>query len=311
MIDVALLGTGGMMPLPHRYLTSLICRIDGSLLLIDCGEGTQITLKLLGWGYKNIDVICFTHFHADHISGLPGMLLAIGNSCRTEPLLIIGPRGIRNVVERLRVIAPVLPFEITFEELPVNAGEFKANNGEPFTNGEYLLSALPLDHGMPCLAYKIELKRAGKFDLERAEKLDLPKIYWKHLQRGEDVEYDGRRFTPDMVLGGARRGLKLCYCTDTRPTWELPEFINGADLFVCEGIYGDDEKLDKVTEHKHMLFSEAAAIARDGGVDELWLTHFSPAMPDPENYIDIARAVFPNTKLGRDRKTKTLIFKDE
>ena len=117
MLDICLLGTGGMMPLPYRWLTSMMARCNGSSLLIDCGEGTQIAPPEKGWSPRPIDVICFTHYHADHISGLPGLLLTMGNAERTEPLLMIGPKGLERVVTALRSIAPELPFPIVFSEL--------------------------------------------------------------------------------------------------------------------------------------------------------------------------------------------------
>ena len=117
MLDVCLLGTSGMLPLPGRWLTSLLLRYNGSSMLIDCGEGTQIAIKEKGWSFHPIDVICFTHYHADHISGLPGLLLTIGNSDRTEPVTLIGPKGLSRVVSALRVIAPELPYELRFIEL--------------------------------------------------------------------------------------------------------------------------------------------------------------------------------------------------
>ena len=117
MLDVCLLGTGGMMPLPYRYLTSMMARYNGKSILIDCGEGTQIAMKEKGWSPKPIDIMCFTHYHADHISGLPGLLLTMGNAERTEPLLMIGPKGLERVVNSLRTIAPELPFSIVFHEL--------------------------------------------------------------------------------------------------------------------------------------------------------------------------------------------------
>ena len=117
MLDVCLLGTAGMMPLPHRWLTASLMRYNGSSLLIDCGEGTQIAIKEKGWTFKPIDVICFTHYHADHISGLPGLLLSMGNAERTEPLTMIGPKGLERVVGALRMIAPELPFEIRYIEI--------------------------------------------------------------------------------------------------------------------------------------------------------------------------------------------------
>lgn len=299
MLDVALLGTGGMMPLPNRFLTSMLCRFNGRLLMIDCGEGTQITLKLLGWGFKNIDVICFTHFHADHISGLPGLLLTIGNSGRTEPITLVGPKGLKNVVERLCVIAPELQFEINFQEIE-NETNLKFN--------DFLVSSILVDHGLPCFAYSVNIERKGKFNVNKAKELDLPKRYWSVLQRNEEVEYRGKIYTGDMVLGEQRKGFKISYCTDSRPTQSLPEFIKDADLFICEGIYGEDEKLNKAIEHKHMLFSEAASLAKKGNVNELWLTHYSPALLEPESLIHFAKDIFDNVHCGYDRKTISFKF---
>ena len=117
MLDICLLGTGGMMPLPYRWLTALMARFNGTSILIDCGEGTQIAMKEKGWSPKPIDIMCFTHYHADHISGLPGMLLTMGNAEKTSPLFIIGPKGLARVVNALRVVAPELPFEINYLEI--------------------------------------------------------------------------------------------------------------------------------------------------------------------------------------------------
>jgi len=300
MLDIALIGTGGMVPLHNRYLTSMAARLNGSMLLIDCGEGTQVTLKQLGWGFKNLDYICITHFHADHVSGLPGLLLTIGNSGRTEPLTIVGFIGIRNVVNHLRIIAPELPFEVKFIELPPVE--------KTVALGDYNLSVLPLDHRIYCFGYAININRAGKFDAERAKQQEIPIKFWSKLQNGETIKDNHKKYTPDMVLGPARKGIKVAYITDTRPVNTIPRFISGADLFICEGLYGDDEKKDKAKEHMHMVFSEAADLANRGGVKELWLTHYSPAMTDPENYIDVAKNIFPNTKLGYDRLATTILF---
>ncbi|MDR1067490.1 MAG: ribonuclease Z [Clostridiales bacterium] len=303
MLDVALLGSGGMMPLPNRFLTALLCRLNGKMALTDCGEGTQVSLKMLGWGFKNIDLICFTHFHADHIAGLPGLLLTIGNAERSDPILIAGPPGLERVVRGLCVIAPELPFDMRFLEMSADAPD-------SFTYSGFNVSTQPMAHRIPCLGWSFEAPRLGKFDVERAKSLNLPVRLWSKLQKEGYAEYEGNTYTGDMVMGPARKSVKLTYCTDSRPFPALADFARGADLFICEGLYGDDDKYEKTVERRHMLFSEAARVARDANVGELWLTHFSPALTDPKEFLPNAAAIFPNSKIGRDRKTAFLSFED-
>ena len=302
MLDVALLGTGGMMPLPDRFLTSMLLRLNGKMLLLDCGEGTQVTMKSLGWGFKGIDVICITHYHADHISGLPGLLLTIGNSDRTEPITIVGPKGLTRVYEGLRIICPELPFKVILKEV---------EPGESFKISEFDVSTCKLNHKIACIGYSFVVHRKGRFNVDKALALGLPKQLWSVIQKNGSAEYEGRLYTSDMVLGSDRKGIKVTYATDSRPVDELAKFAENSDLFICEGMYGEKEKINKAREYKHMLFSEAAAIAKQANVKELWLTHFSPAMPFPMNFIKNATSVFENTVLGTDRKTTTLLFEDE
>lgn len=303
MLDVCLLGTGGMMPLPHRWLTSLIVRYNGMSVLIDCGEGTQVALKEKGWSPKPIDVMCFTHFHGDHISGLPGLLLSMGNSERTEPLTLIGPKNLSKVVNALRVIAPELPFQI-------NMIEIEGNEWETNING-LRIQAFRVKHNVTCYGYSLSIDRAGKFNLEAASKLPIPRNYWGKLQRGEAVEWQGDIYTPDMVMGADRKGLKITYTTDTRPCDNIVKYAKGSDLFICEGMYGEPDKQEKAKEHKHMTFQEAAQMAAKADVPELWLTHFSPALVRPKDYIQEARNIFPNTHLGKDGKTIELKFEED
>lgn len=303
MIDVCLLGSGGMMPLPYRWLTSLMVRYNGSSLLIDCGEGTQVAIKEKGWSFKPIDVICFTHYHGDHISGLPGLLLTMGNADRTEPLTLIGPKGLERVVTALRVIAPELPFELRFIEITEPEAVFELNG--------YRLKAFRVNHNVICYGYTLELDRAGRFDLERALAAEIPKEYWKHLQKGEIIEADDKVYTPDMVLGPPRKGLKVTYSTDTRPTQSIRDNAKGSDLFICEGMYGEKDKQDKAKEYKHMTFYEAAAIAKDAEVKEMWLTHYSPSLARPEEYMEDVRAIFPNAQAGKDGKSIELVFDED
>ena len=303
MLDVCLLGCGGMMPLPYRWLTALMTRFNGSSLLIDCGEGTQVAIKERGWSFKPIDVICFTHYHGDHISGLPGLLLTMGNADRREPLTLIGPKGLERVVNSLRVIAPELPFELKFIEITGAEETFEMNG--------YRLKAFRVNHNVVCYGYTLEIDRGGKFDLERATSQDIPKQYWKHLQKGEIVEAEGKIYTPDMVLGAPRKGIKLTYCTDTRPTNSIRENAKGSDLFICEGMYGEKDKDDKASEYKHMTFYEAAQLAKDAKVEEMWLTHYSPSLTRPEEYMKDVCAIFPNAKAGKDGMSAELAFTEE
>lgn len=303
MLDVCLLGSGGMMPLPYRWLTSLMTRFNGSNLLIDCGEGTQIALKEKGWSFKPIDTICFTHYHGDHISGLPGLLLTMGNADRREPLTLIGPKGLERVVNALRVIAPELPFPIIYKEIQENEQVFEQNG--------YRITAFRVKHNVMCYGYTIEIPRTGRFDVERAKTAEIPMKFWSRLQKGEVIEQDGRCYRPEDVLGPARKGLKVTYCTDTRPLDVIARQAQGADLFICEGMYGEPEKAQKAVEYKHMTFQEAAELARKAQPAQMWLTHYSPSLVHPEEYMDEVRAVFPNAYPGKDGKTIELDFEEE
>ena len=290
------------MPLPYRWLTSLMMRYNGKSILIDCGEGTQIAMKEKGWSPKPIDIICFTHYHADHISGLPGMLLTMGNAERTEPLLMIGPKGLTKVVNALRVIAPELPFQIQCIEIEeVN---------QTFTFESFRIEAFRVNHNVLCYGYNMIIDRIGKFQLDKAMELKIPRNYWGILQKGETVELDGKVYTPDMVLGGARKGIKLTYCTDTRPTENIKEHAAGADLFICEGMYGEPDKLVKAREYKHMTMYEAAKIAKEAEVKEMWLTHYSPSLTRPEEYMGEVKKIFPASIAAKDGRSVELQFEE-
>lgn len=303
MLDVCLLGTGGMMPLPYRWLTSLMARYNGKSILIDCGEGTQIAMKEKGWSPKPIDIICFTHYHADHISGLPGMLLTMGNAERTEPLLLIGPKGLKRVVSSLRVIAPELPFPIACREL--------SEQEESISFDGFRIDAFKVNHNVVCYGYSIIVERKGKFNVDRAKELGIPVQCWNRLQHGETVETPEGTYTPEMVMGQARKGIKVTYCTDTRPTPLIAQKGQDADLLILEGMYGEPEKKSKAKEYKHMTFYEAASIAAEAGPKEMWLTHYSPSLTRPEEYMDEVKRIFPHACAAKDGQTAELDFEDE
>ena len=234
------------------------------------------------------------------ISGLPGLLLTMGNADRTEPLTLIGPKGLERVVNALRVIAPELPFPIKCIEIREPEETFEMNG--------YRLKAFRVNHNVLCYGYTMEVDRAGKFDVERAKAAEIPQKYWGILQRGETLEHEGRVLTPDMVLGPARKGLKLTYCTDTRPTESIKNNAEEADLFICEGMYGEKDKQKKAREYKHMTFYEAAELARDAKVKELWLTHYSPSLTRPEEYMNDVREIFPEAVAAKDGRSMELVF---
>jgi ribonuclease Z len=282
VLDLALVGTGGMMPLPNRWLSSVLVRYQGRLLLFDCGEGTQISLRALGWGLKAIDLILISHLHGDHLA-----------------VEVLGPSGLSEAVNRLRVIAPFLPFEVCCGDL---------EPGQTFAFAELQGRCAEADHHVPCLAYRLDLPREPAFLPERARALGVPVQAWKHLQHGQSVAWQGRTVLPDEVLGPPRQGLSIGLVTDTRPTEAVKQLVQHVDLLVCEGMYGSDDDLARADERKHMTFREAATLAAEAQAGQLVLTHFSPSLADPKAYESAARAIFPATRVGEDHLTLNLSF---
>ena len=293
MLDVCVLGCGGVVPKTDRHLASAYLRYNGYGVLVDCGEGTQLAVKEAGFLLSRIGLILITHFHADHVTGLPGLLLSMGNEGRKEPVTIAGPAGIEEVVRALCIVAKEIPFQLDI----VTLGDF-----ESVERGGISVTAFEVHHTCPCLAYDFRISRNGKFDKARAEANSVPVKYWKKLQQGESV--DG--FTPDMVLGESRRGIHVTYATDTRPLDIIATMADGADLLITEGMF-EKEKTDRAKETRHMTIAEAASLAAEANPDEMWLTHYSPSMPDPTEFAHEAKA-FPNTVFTTDGTVKTIKF---
>lgn len=305
MVDLILLGCGGNMPMPNRYLSSLFINYMGRKILIDCGEGTQISMRMKNCGFKNIDLICITHLHGDHINGLIGLLSTIGNSSRKEDLIIVGPAGITDVMNAIKVLVEYLPYKINIIENPI--GPFSLGNG--FLR-DLEISTLELQHSTECLGYSLYFNRKAKFNIEKAISNNVPKILWNKLQSGNSITLDNVKYSPDMVLGDDRKGIKISFITDTRPIDTIPKFINNSDLFICEAMYGDDIDISKAVKNQHMTFREAANLASLGNVNNLLLTHFSPSLENPNFYLDNATTTFKNTIIGEDRLELNLNFKE-
>ena len=299
MIDVCLAGTGGMMPLKNRWLTCLWAEYQGKAVLIDCGEGTQIALAESGLKMSKLDAIFLTHIHADHIAGLPGLLLSLGNCGKADTLNIYGPEGVIKAVESLCYVCPFLPFGIEVSEL-------RTDEITKLTRDDITVTFLPLQHRIPCLGYSFTLKRKPVFNPDKATELEIPQKLWNRLHSGENVELDGRTITPDMVTDEERKPLKLTYITDSVYCGKMIPFAENSDLLICEGMYGDDDNIEKMTEKCHMVFSDSARIAAAANVKELWLTHYSPALANPEDYAESVRSIFPNTVISRDGQKTTL-----
>ncbi|HCF87206.1 MAG TPA: ribonuclease Z [Ktedonobacter sp.] len=300
MLDICMLGTCGMMPLPGRWLSCMLLRNGSTLTLFDCGEGTQIPWKSLGWGFRQLGAICFTHMHADHVAGLPGVLFMVAHAGRTEPLDIYGPPGTAYVIEGLRRIAAEMPYPIQIHEL---------KSGEQFAlPGGLQGSCAAASHGVPCLAYRAELLRKPAFQVEQAQALGLPVQLWSRLQHGEALEYNGQIITPQQVLGPPRRGISLAFITDTRPTKALSEFARDVDLLICESMYDDPGDLVLARANAHMLAEESAGIAQAAGAQALLLTHFSPKIVDTSLAERAARQIFANSRAARDGMVITLDY---
>lgn len=306
MIDVCLLGTSALMPLPDRALTAAVLICEGHSILFDCGEGTQTAARKQGVSLMKTDIIALTHYHGDHIFGLPGLMQTMFCMGRTEPLYITGPKGLE------RELAPILRLTggLSYEVRLLDMGEepiklSKLIKGWP---EEGYLSAFATNHRTESQGYCFQLERAGKFFPERATELHIPVNMWSKLQKGQSVEANGKIFIPEQVMGGRRKGIKFIFTGDSSPCENIVKAAENADLMICDATYGEYEQAELAFERGHMNFAMAAGCAEKAKVKKLWLSHYSQLIKDPEEYLSIASAVFPETECGFDGKRITLYF---
>lgn len=298
MVDVCLLGTGGMMPLKDRWLTSCYIECNGKAVLIDCGEGTQIAMAEAECKMSRVEILLITHFHADHVSGIPGFLLSLGNCSRVEPLTIYAPVGAKKIIDSLTCICGALPFKLDIHELPVDK---KSKILATQVDSMLEIDVLPVRHKVNCLGYSLNFKRKPVFNPDKAKSLNVPLNFWKDLHKGNSVTLDdGSIITTDMVTDGSRKTIKVTYVTDTLPFDEIAELAFRSNLFICEGMYGDELQKSSMNEKHHMLMQDACYLASLGDVDKLWLTHYSPAMINPKEYSKSLIKIFPNTVISTD-----------
>lgn len=298
MPEICLAGTGGMLPLKNRFLTGCFIEHNGKAVLIDCGEGMQVALAAADLKISRIEMLLITHIHADHVTGLPGLLLSMGNASRTEPLDIYFPESGEKIIRSLLNVCAGLPFDVILHRLPDKQGvSFTAEKIDPMMT----VTSLPLNHSVNCLGYSLLFEKKPVFLPEKAKELDIPVQFWRVLHAGEKaVLDDGREISPEEVTGDKRSPIKITYVTDTLPTDRIKELAAASDLFICEGMYGDTEKRDSMKQKRHMLMQDACRLAAEADVKRLWLTHYSPAEKHPENYEKELKKLFEQVHISKD-----------
>ena len=302
-----MLGTGGTYPLTTRALASAYIRVAGVGILIDCGEATQIEMQKYGIGFNSTDYILITHMHADHVSGMLGMMLAFKQAQRTKPVTIVGPAGIKKYVETFLMITSKFGYPVNFVEL---------RKGEPNLNirtglkKEVIIKSVPSLHSRPCFAYSIDLERKPKFIREKVEEEGIPVMYWKALSQGENIVFNNQIYKGSDFISKPRKGLKISYITDTRPLPHFRDFIKGSDIAVIEGMYRDSIFQDKANSEKHMTWDESVSLARNNSIGEVILTHYSPSLQIAPTDAALLKSKLSNATLGRDGLYRHLRYED-
>ena len=309
MLTITLLGTAATMPLPDRALSAAFAACGGHGLLWDCGEGTQAAARRAGVNLMRADAICLTHYHGDHIFGLPGLLQTLGAQGRTRPLMLAGPQGLPEIWAAVRALTGPLPYPVRLQVLQPGQKLALDALSEGWPAGA-ALEAFATKHRVQSIGYRLELPRAGKFLPERARALGVPVQQWKLLQKGQSVAVDGVKVQPADVLGAPRKGLRVVFSGDTAPCPGLLQAAQGADLLLCDATYSLPEQADQAKQWGHSTFGQSAALAAQAGAKRLWLTHYSPMITDPEEYAANAQSIFAAAECGFDGKSITLQYEE-
>ncbi len=308
MLTVTLLGTAATLPQPDRALSSAVFSVSGRHILLDCGEGTQLALHRRRISPMRITLVALTHYHGDHMLGLPGLLQTMGTMGRTQPLYITGPvEGHAPILAAMLTLADDLPFPVHF--LPMPQEGLALHRLDPKWPLEATLTAFPTLHRIASQGYRLNLQRTRRLNTEKAAAMGVPKGMWRILQSGQEVTVDGRVILPDAVCGPERPGLSAVFTGDTAPCEAVESAAKGADLLIMDATYPTDQHADKAALYGHSTFLQTAALASHAGVKRLWLTHYSAMITDPQEYLPDAQRLFPHIECGADGLSCTLTFR--
>jgi len=310
MLTITLLGTAATMPLPDRALSAAYAECGGHGLLLDCGEGTQAAARRAGVNLMRADAICLTHYHGDHIFGLPGLLQTLGAQGRERPLTLFGPVGLPEVWAAVRALTGPLPYPVRPRVLTAGEPLLLENLADGWPAGAALVP-FATKHRVRSIGYRLELPRAGKFSPERARALGVPVQQWKLLHRGQTILVEDKEVHPADVLGPPRKGLSFVFSGDTSPCPGLLQAAQEADLIVCDATYALPEQEEQAKQWGHSTFGQSAALAVQAEAKRLWLTHYSPMITDPEAELHWAQEIFPASECGFDGKRITLQYEEE
>ena len=309
MLTVTLLGTAATLPRPDRALSCAVFSVSGRSILLDCGEGTQLALHRWHVNPMRVDLVALTHYHGDHILGLPGFLQTLSTMDRTQPLYITGPEeGHEPILAAILALADELPYPVHF--LPMPAEGLALHQLNPKWPLEATLTAFPTMHRIPSQGYRLHVGRMRRLYTDKAAAMGIPRHLWRVLQSGRSITLAGREIRPSSVCGPERLGLAAVFTGDTAPSEDVLTAARDADLLIMDATYAKEQYADKAALYGHSTFAQTAALASAARVKRLWLTHYSAMITDPQEHLPAARELFPRAECGLDGMSLTLTFRE-